>query len=218
MSSLVDKLCARFTFPLVFSSMLYTYPCVNIRSCQKKEKRMSSIQVLVHCPWCGHEQYVTKELNGCKNCHKLFSAKSVTQRQKPDLAQTNPPQTVISSAGGKILGSDWRDVTLGTANGQDVKLSSDDRITGTVLLGATGTGKTSVLEHLAIEDLRAGITSIIFDPHGEIGERLLRVGAPIASDRILFCEITGNLSYGFNPLEVNDPNDPLEVSRTVDSL
>jgi hypothetical protein len=113
---------------------------------------------------------------------------------------------------------DWQDVTLGTANGQDVKLAADERIKGTVIIGGNGTGKTNILEHLAIADLQANTTAIVFDPHGEIGERLLRIGGTIAEDRIVFCEITGNLSYGFNPLEVQDPNDPLEVSRTVDSL
>ena len=209
------------------------FPCPNCGNIYE-----AGIDVCLRCGWLIREntqgifcpnpkcEYLNHPENEfCLSCNNLLPNKQqVKQQESNPYPYRQPGQSdfsspvISSTAKGKILGTDWRDVTLGTAEGKDVKLSSDERTKGTVLLGATGTGKTSVLEHLAIADLQTNTTSIIFDPHGEISERLLRIGAGIAEDRILFCEITGNLSYGFNPLEVNDPNDPLEVSRTVDSL
>jgi Helicase HerA, central domain len=94
----------------------------------------------------------------------------------------------------------------------------DDRDLGTILLGATGKGKTSLMEHLIAKDIANRTTAIIFDPHGEMSERLLRIGSAIRPGNLLFCEIGNNLSYGFNPLEVQNPGDPLEESQTIDSL
>ena len=101
---------------------------------------------------------------------------------------------------------------------KSVYLHFGDRDLGTVLLGATGKGKTSLMEQMIFDDLASITTALVFDPHGELGERVLRSGADLFDDRLLFCEITGNLSYGFNPLEVQNPGDPLEESQTIDSL
>jgi hypothetical protein len=100
----------------------------------------------------------------------------------------------------------------------DVYLSPDDRPLGVILAGQTGMGKTSLMERLIAQDMWDQTTAFVFDPHGELSERLLRIGASIRPDNLLFCEITGNLSYGFNPLEVKEPGDPLEESQTIDSL
>ena len=45
-----------------------------------------------------------------------------------------------------------------------------------------------------------------------VSERILRIGAGINPQNLLFCEIGNNLSYGFNPLEVQNPGDPFEES------
>src|SRR6266550_3822597 len=97
-----------------------------------------------------------------------------------------------------------------------VYLAEEDRPYGLILLGQTGMGKTSLMEQFIYQDLRERTNAFIFDPHGELSERLWRICFPFSvSPLFLFCEITGSMSYGFNPLEVNDPNDPLETSRTV---
>ena len=101
---------------------------------------------------------------------------------------------------------------------QTVYLTEQDRPYGSLLAGQTGHGKTSLMEHLIAQDIRDQTSAIVFDPHGELSERILRIGAEIRPDSILFCEIGANMSYGFNPLEVKTPGDPLEESQTIDSL
>src|SRR5205085_2995664 len=94
------------------------------------------------------------------------------------------------------------DTTIGTdiLSRNSVSLQDQDRPYGTVLLGQTGFGKTSVLEHTIMADLNDefGTTAFVFDPHGELTERLLRLTPEWARQYLLLCEITGDLSYGFN--------------------
>ncbi len=110
------------------------------------------------------------------------------------------------------------EIGMHIGNNQNIFFSYDDRPYGLVLVGQTGFGKTSLMEHLIEQDIRDQTTAIVFDPHGELSERLLRIGAGINPQNILFCEIGNNLSYGFNPLEVRNQGDPLEESQTIDSL
>ena len=58
-------------------------------------------------------------------------------------------------------------VTVGRENSRDIKLSFTDRPLGVVLLGQTGFGKTSLMEHLIAADI-GQTTNFIFDPHGEV--------------------------------------------------
>src|SRR6266487_1302158 len=111
-------------------------------------------------------------------------------------------------------------ITVGEIVGSDMvlRIAPDERLLSMVLIGQTGHGKTALMEHLIAQDMEDQTTAIIFDPHGELSERILRIGAGIKPENILFCEIGNNLSYGFNPLEVQNPGDALEESQTLDSF
>ncbi|HYT45824.1 MAG TPA: DUF87 domain-containing protein, partial [Methylomirabilota bacterium] len=93
-------------------------------------------------------------------------------------------------------------ITVGEIVGSDMvlRIAPDERLLSMVLIGQTGHGKTALMEHLIAQDMEDQTTAIIFDPHGELSERILRIGAGIKPENILFCEIGNNLSYGFNPL------------------
>src|SRR3989440_2129246 len=178
--------------------------------------------MIISCWNCGKKKGLLD--NVCRNCGASYQypPHPREQSQQQTSAWTNTSQTVSSSTGGRVLRADQHDVTLGTdiLSRNSVSLPDQDRPYGTVLLGQTGFGKTSVLEQAIIAELNDefGTTAFVFDPHGELTERLLRLTPEWARQYLLICEITGDLSYGFNPLEVEDSNDPMEVSRTVDSL
>lgn len=69
-------------------------------------------------------------------------------------------------------------VTLGTDPlGRPVQLADPDRRLHLLALGGTGSGKTSLLSHLARQDLAAGRMTVIIDAHGDLLDRA-RAGLP----------------------------------------
>ncbi len=65
-------------------------------------------------------------------------------------------------------------VTLGADPlGRPVQLTDADRRLHLLALGGTGSGKTSLLAHLAAQDLAAGRMTVVIDSHGDLLERTL---------------------------------------------
>src|SRR5438093_3481535 len=77
-----------------------------------------------------------------------------------------------------------------------------DRRAHTYIIGKTGTGKSTLLEHLARQDICAGDGLALLDPHGDLVERLLAaVPDPRKTDLIYFNVPDIAHPLGFNPLE-----------------
>jgi hypothetical protein len=64
------------------------------------------------------------------------------------------------------------DCILGTnthaGNTTNVSLRLEDRLKHTHIIGATGTGKSTLIANLILQDIRAGHAVILFDPHGDL--------------------------------------------------
>jgi hypothetical protein len=80
-------------------------------------------------------------------------------------------------------------VTLGAGdNGQPVTLTPDVRNRHTYIIGKTGSGKSSLLRNLIMQDMAAGRGLIYLDPHGDTAQQLLGyVPADRRNDLIYFC-------------------------------
>jgi hypothetical protein len=71
------------------------------------------------------------------------------------------------------------------------------------LLGATGTGKTTVLLNLAAQDIAAGRGLAVLDPKGDLIAALLeRIPAQRVGDVVLISPDESDTSIGINPLEL----------------
>jgi len=69
-------------------------------------------------------------------------------------------------------------------------------------LGKTGTGKSSLLETLIRQDIAAGEGVALFDPHGDLAERVAsQIPAERAQDLIYLDVPNQARLFGFNPLE-----------------
>lgn len=74
------------------------------------------------------------------------------------------------------------------------------------VIGKTGTGKTTLLENLAIQDIIQGKGICIVDPHGEFVENIVsRIPENRIKDTIYFNASDTEYPIGFNILEVPDP-------------
>lgn len=86
------------------------------------------------------------------------------------------------------------------------------------MIGATGTGKTTSLQSIAYQDMRAGHGVCVLDPHGDMIDFLLeRVPPERVDDVILFDPADGERPFGLNLLEC-DHNDDLQVRWVVSTL
>lgn len=74
-------------------------------------------------------------------------------------------------------------------------IKNDDRRRHIYIIGKTGTGKTTLLENMAIQDIQRGNGVGIVDPHGEFAEKMLDF---VPSNRI------NNVIY-FNPADLEFP-------------
>jgi len=94
---------------------------------------------------------------------------------------------------------------FGITNFRDEKkfgIKTDDRRRHMYLVGKTGAAKTTVMETMAIEDIRAGRGICFVDPHGDTAERILEfVPEERINDVIYFNPQDINFPVAFNPLE-----------------
>jgi hypothetical protein len=85
---------------------------------------------------------------------------------------------------------------------QPLILPIEDRMRHLFLCGQTGTGKSTFMEHLILQDIEQGRGIAVIDPHGDMVESLLgRIGDNRAEDVVLFDVLDREMPLGFNLLQ-----------------
>jgi hypothetical protein len=88
-----------------------------------------------------------------------------------------------------------------------------------VLLGRTGSGKSTELVALAADDLRAGRGFTFVDPHGDAVARLLDAVPPDQVDRVRLLELAEkDHPRGFNPIELDGADPEIVAAQFVDTI
>jgi len=83
----------------------------------------------------------------------------------------------------------------------------DDRRRHMYIIGKTGVGKTTMLENLAIHDIKGDEGLAYFDPHGESVEKLLDYIPNGRVNQVVYVNPHDtDYPIGFNVLEINDPS------------
>jgi hypothetical protein len=112
---------------------------------------------------------------------------------KPALPPRNLPLTGI------MLG---RSVVRVGGSFQRITQSTDDRRRHTYVVGKTGTGKSTLMRVMAMQDIEQGHGICVIDPHGDLVEDiLLRIPASRAQDVIIFDPADPAFPIGLNLLE-----------------
>lgn len=94
-----------------------------------------------------------------------------------------------------------------------------DRLSHLYLIGRTGTGKSTLMETMARQDLEADCGLCVIDPHGDLAERLRDHAEAIGRPSIYWDAAATGQPYGFNPLRrVRDDRVPLAVSGVLEAL
>src|ERR1700716_3038255 len=80
-------------------------------------------------------------------------------------------------------------------------IKDDDRFAHIYIIGKTGTGKSTLLETMVLQDLRRGAGVALIDPHGDLVDRLVgRVPDWRQPDVIYLNAHDPSQPYGYNPL------------------
>lgn len=83
-----------------------------------------------------------------------------------------------------------------------IRLAAQDRARHMYVVGQTGTGKSTFLENLALQDMLSGEGFAFIDPHGDTAEKLLSmVPKERTEDVIYFCPADMDYPIGLNLFE-----------------
>jgi len=95
-----------------------------------------------------------------------------------------------------------------------------DRLQHLYLIGQTGTGKSTLMETLALQDIEAGRGLTVIDPHGDLAERLVQQVPPSRRKDLCYLNAADlNQPYGYNPLRgVIAELVPLAASGLLEAL
>ncbi|MGY4197862.1 type IV secretory system conjugative DNA transfer family protein [Bradyrhizobium sp. USDA 4520] len=80
-------------------------------------------------------------------------------------------------------------------------IKDEDRFSHIYIIGKTGTGKSTLIETMALQDIEHGCGLALIDPHGDLVERIAaQVSTRRKSDVIYLNACDPSQPYGYNPL------------------
>jgi len=94
-----------------------------------------------------------------------------------------------------------------------------DRERHIYIIGKTGTGKSTLIANMAIEDIRKGEGVAVIDPHGDLVQILLNyIPRQRINDVCYFNPADPDYTYPLNPLEVTNPSQRELVASGIVSI
>jgi len=101
-----------------------------------------------------------------------------------------------------------------------VGIKQPDRLSHLYVIGKTGVGKSTLIETLALQDLKAGRGFALIDPHGDLVERVFAAVPADKQERVRYLNAPDPMQpFGYNPLRrVREDKIPLAVSGLIETL
>lgn len=129
-----------------------------------------------------------------------------------DARQASPPINMPSA--GVILGqSNYRGEKI------DVRINTDDRRRHIYIIGQTGTGKSTLMKNIMIQDIKNGKGACVIDPHGDLALDILKNIPPERSeDVVYFNPADTERPIGLNMLEHDSPEQKTFVVNELLSI
>src|SRR5258705_3177234 len=80
-------------------------------------------------------------------------------------------------------------------------IKDDDRFSHIYVIGKTGTGKSTLLETMALQDLERGNGFALIDPHGDLVSRIAQRIPRCRRDNVIYLDVTEPAQpYSVNPI------------------
>ncbi len=98
-------------------------------------------------------------------------------------------------------------------------IKAKDRFRHLYIIGKSGTGKTTLLENMIVQDIYHGNGVAFIDPHGESADKILSyIPTSRINDVIYFFPGDNEYPVAFNPMEISDNASAAERSLITDGL
>lgn len=123
-----------------------------------------------------------------------------TQLERQASKQVDGPRNIPNE--GQILG-----YNVFRGSKKRINLSQEDRRRHIYAVGQTGTGKSTFLENLALQDMLSGNGFAFIDPHGDTVENLMAMVPKERTEDVIYFN-PSDMSYplGMNMFEFDDPD------------
>jgi hypothetical protein len=198
-SSSTDSAMAETNLRNILSSfMQYSMPPFNGFKVLKRKQQQIISDYIFRVFRNNHDVLNTEELSSIWHLPTRYietpNVKWVSAKKAP--APTNVPTS------GTLLGHNMY-------RGVDTKIYIDreDRTRHMYIIGRTGTGKTALMQNMAIQDIRNGEGVCVVDPHGDMVEDILKyIPKERAEDVIIFEPADMERPLGLNMLQAKDPS------------
>ncbi len=131
------------------------------------------------------------------------------------LAHRNVASPVAEFGTGRVIGEN---ITI-TGSRHPVMLNRDDRRRHMYVVGQTGTGKTTMLEQMVLDDILSGEGVCLIDPHGDLAESVLsRIPKDRAEDVVYLNPAMDDYPLGINMLEYSNEREKMFVVQEMISM
>ncbi len=111
-------------------------------------------------------------------------------------------------------------VTLGSSlgTGEPISLATADRMLGTYVIGITGTGKSTLILNMIVQDMAAGHGLTLLDPHGDLADDALARVPPSRQGDVIYLDF-GDEEYppGFDIYAAPQSDSAVAQSRQITS-
>jgi hypothetical protein len=124
---------------------------------------------------------------GAEDLRLLSGSKAIPDRIVP-LSDDISGLIATRSLGGAADTTKWCLGTIGA--GIEVSLSENDRARHLYVIGATGTGKSTLLKSLIMQDIEAGEGVVVLDPHGDLAEDVLTAVPAHRTGDLIYADAT----------------------------
>lgn len=133
---------------------------------------------------------------------------------KRDAGLTKAAPPIVQNARGLLLGNN---IHLGKSI--PVRLTSEQRVYHSHLIGATGTGKSTLLFNLIRQDIENGEGVAVLDPHGDLVDKILGIiPAERIDDVVLVDPSDEDYSIGFNILSAHSEQEKTLLASDLVSV
>jgi hypothetical protein len=130
--------------------------------------------------------------------------------KKPEPEQSQEKKSPAAPAGYSLVGLEHE---------QPVLLKQSSRFAGTYMIGATGTGKSGLLQNLIIQDIKTQKGVCVLDPHGELINAVIASLPTNREKDVILLDIHDYLfPFGLNLFSCADPTNPVAVQVVVDRV
>lgn len=203
------------------SSGRYAFSHINDVLCALKTLESAGVRIGIqrertaclneaHVPWCFPLRLSVKEL-----AHFLLLPAG--EDELPGTAGLHPKVLPPPEWYKNPTPPDNRTFAVCEGVAKDVRLgiSPRDSLEHTILLGPTGTGKSTAMLHLVLADIRAGRSVLLIDPKADLVNDVLACMPETRSDEIVVIDPSNSCPVGFNPLAFKSYRNPALIADAV---